>query len=269
MTKIKAFRNDAIEKVTGAAKYSGDFTMGGMLTAKVLWPKHPVAKIKKIDIKEAEKIQGVEKIITRKDIKGPNLAAVFEPYDRPVLIGEGDQVKFLGDALAIVIGKDDDTAAKALEKIKVDYEILEGIYSLEESLEKNDPFFEKEIKKGNLDQGFKESQIIVESKCHFPYVEHSYLEAEAGYSYVDNQGVINVVFGSQNLARHHRMVCKALDLPFAKVRLSCPYIGGAFGGKHSNSVQVYLALIAQVVKKPVKMVWTRKKPSLQAAKDTN
>ncbi len=257
MNKAVPFRNDAVEKVTGAAKYSGDFAMGDMLHAKVLWPKYPVAKIKKIDISEAEKITGVERIITRKDVTGPNLAAVFEPYDRPVLVGEGEEVKFLADALAIIIAVSEEIAEDALEKIEVEYEPLPGVFTIEESMAKNEPFYVTEIKKGDIKEGFSEADIIVENECYFPYAEHSYIEPEAGYSYTDSQGVINVCYGSQNLSRHHRMVCKSLDLPFHKVRLYSPYIGGAFGGKHSNSVQVYLALIATLVKKPVKMVWTR------------
>ncbi|MDD4835185.1 MAG: molybdopterin-dependent oxidoreductase, partial [Lutispora sp.] len=195
--------------------------------------------------------------MTSKDIEGPNLAAVFESYDRPVLVEEGGKVEFLADALAIVVAKDEETAEKAIEKIIVEYDSLPGIFTLEESMDKNEPCFVSEIKKGDLGEGFEKASVIVENECVFPYVEHSYIEPEAGYSFIDSQGVINVCYGSQNLSRHHRMVCKALDLPFHKVRLYSPYIGGAFGGKHSNSVQVYLALLAHVVKKPVKMVWTR------------
>ena len=257
MSKVKAFRNDAVEKVTGNAKYSGDFHMAGMLYAKVLWPKYPVAKVNKIDISQAEKITGIEKIVTRKDVEGPNLAAVFEPYDRPVLVGEGEEVKFLADALAIVVAANEEIAQEALEKISVEYELLPGIFTLEESMAENQPFSTIGIKKGDIEEGFKKAEVIVENHCTFPYAEHSYIEPEAGYSYTDSQGVTNVCYGSQNLSRHHRMVCKALDLPFHKVRLYSPYIGGAFGGKHSNSVQVYLALLAQVIKKPVKMIWTR------------
>lgn len=257
MNDTKPFRNDAIEKVTGAAKYSGDFTMADMLYAKILWPKYPVAKIKKIDTSEAEKVAGVEKIITRKDIKGLNLAAVFEPYDRPVLVGEGEEVRFLADALAIAVATTEEIAKAALDKINVEYEPLPGIFTLEEAQSKSEPFYKAEIKKGNIDDGFSKSDVLIEHNCFFPYVEHAYLEPEAGYSYVDSQGVINVCYGSQNLARHHRMICKSLGLPLNKVRLCSPYIGGAFGGKHSISVQIYLALIADVVKKPVKLVWTR------------
>lgn len=257
MNKVKPFRNDAVEKVTGNARYSGDFHMDGMLCAKVLWPKYPVARINKIDISKAEAVAGVEKVVTRRDIDGPNLAAVFEPYDRPVLVGAGEEVRFLGDALAIVVAVNEEIAEKALEKIEVEYEPLPGVYTLEESMAVNQPYSVSEITKGDIEEGFKKAEIIVENHCAFPYAEHSYIEPEAGYSYIDNQGVINVCYGSQNLSRHHRMVCKSLGLPFHKVRLYSPYIGGAFGGKHSNSVQVYLALLAHVVKKPVKMVWSR------------
>lgn len=257
MNKTKPFRNDAIEKVTGHAKYSADFIESDMLCAKVLWPKYPVANIKKIDINLAEKIEGVKKIVTRKDILGPNLAAVFEPYDRPILIGEGEQVKFLGDALAIVVAVSEEIAEKALKEIVVDYEILPGIFTLEDSMKETDPVYKSEIKKGDIEKGFSNSDIIIENECYFPYIDHVCLEPEAGYAFTDSQGIINVCYGSQNLSRHHRMICNSLELPYHKVRLHSPYIGGAFGRKHSNSVQVYLALIASLINEPVKMIWTR------------
>jgi len=257
MSNASDIRIDVLEKVTGNAKYSGDYNMVGMLHAKILWPKYPVAKIIKIDTSRAEKMYGVEKVITRKHIKGTNLSGIFEPYDRPVLVGENEEVKFLGDALAIVVANSEEIAVEALEKIEVDYEPLPGIFTSEEAMEKSKPCYTFENKKGNIKEGFLKVYCIIENEYEFPYVEHAYLEPESGYAFVDGQGVVNVCYGSQNLARHHRTICKSLGLSYNKVRLYSPYIGGAFGGKHAISVQIYLTLAAHIVKKPVKLVWTR------------
>jgi CO/xanthine dehydrogenase Mo-binding subunit len=251
-------RIDVFEKVTGNARYSGDYNLVGMLHAKILWPKYPAAKIIKIDTSEAEKMSGVEKVITRKHIvNGTNLSGIFEPYDRPVLVGENEEVRFRGDALAIVVAETEEIAAEAVEKIEVEYEILPGIFTVEEAMEKSTPCFVFENKKGNIKEGFSKAEVVFEREFEFPYIEHAYMEPESGYAFVDGQGVINVCYGSQNLGRHHRMICESLGLSYNKVRLFSPYIGGGFGGKHAISVQIYLTLAAHVVKKPVKLVWTR------------
>jgi len=269
MINVKSFRADTIEKVTGNAKFSSDFNMLDMLHAKILWPKYPVAKIIRIDTSKAENMPGVEKVVTRKDIIGSNRAAIYDPYDQPILVGEGEEVKCQGDAIAIVVADTEEIATEALENIEIEYKPLPGIFTLEEAMEKTKPFFESEIKKGDIGKGFSNAEFIVEQEYDFPYVDHVYMEPDAGYAFMDGQGVINVCYGSQNLARHHRMVCKSLGLAFSKVRLYSPYIGGAFGGKHSFSVQVYLALLVLLLRKPVKLVWTREEVFFASSKRHN
>lgn len=258
MHKVNPFRVDALEKVTGTAQYSGDYYMDGMLEVSVCWPPAPCARIIKIDTSLAEQAPGVYRVVTRKDIvRGNNKVAVFDPFDRPILVGEGEEVRFGGDAVALVVAETKDQADRARELIKVDYEELPAINSLEEARGKIEPHLEKRVEKGNVEEGFAKSDVIVERRYSVPLVEHVYLEPEGGYAYKDNRGTINVCFGSQNLGRHHRMVCKSLELPFSKVRLCGPYIGGAFGGKHSFSVQVYLTLLGSLIDRPVRLVFTR------------
>jgi CO/xanthine dehydrogenase Mo-binding subunit len=257
MPDVKPFRQDAISKVTGRAMYSGDFYMPGMLYAKILWHKYPVAKITKIDTSKAENLPGVEKIITRKDITGPNKAGVFDPYDRPILVGEGEEVKFAADALAIVVAKTEESACEALDHIDVEYEILPGIYTLKDAVRKTEPIHTTEIKRGNVEEAFSKSDVIIEKEFYIPYAEHAYLEPEAGYAYMDELGVINICLGTQNIMRHQRMICKSLGLPYSKIRISVPFMGGGFGGKHAFSIQVYLALAVKILQKPVRLVWSR------------
>lgn len=257
MHKIKSFRRDALDKVTGAAKYSGDFQMDGMLYAKILWPPVPSCRILSIHTEKAAAAPGVARVITRADITGPNLAAVFEPYDRPVLVGEGEPVRFAADALALVVAESEDEAARALGLIEVAYEETPAAHTVEQARDTQEPCFEKLIQKGDVAADFSRADLVLEGEYETPYAEHAYIEPEAGYAYVDNDGTINVCYGSQNLGRHHRMICKSLGLPFHKVRLCAPYIGGAFGGKQSFSVQVYLTLMAHLLRRPVRLVWTR------------
>ena len=100
MSEVKAFRLDAVDKVTGRAKYGADYYDPHMLYAKVCWAPAPHCRINKIDISEAKAIPGVYGIVTRKDITGPNLTGVFTVFDRPVLVGEGEECKFVQDAIA-------------------------------------------------------------------------------------------------------------------------------------------------------------------------
>lgn len=273
MDKTKPFRSDALDKVTGAAKYSADFFMDGMVYAKVLWPPAPCAKILKIDTSEAEKAPGVIRVFTRKDIMGTNLSGMYDTLDRPILVGEGEVVRFMADAIALVAAESEDQAERALELIHVDYEELHAVHTVEQAkAEGIEPNCIRAFKNGDVEKGFAESAVIVEQEFFNPYGEHAYIEPEGGYAYIDNDGTINVCVGSQHLVQQQRYACKALGYPFHKVRLYSPYVGGGFGGKHSVSVHVFLTLMANLLKRPVRLVWTReesmsfscKKQSLRA-----
>lgn len=256
--KTNPFRADAVQKVKGQTLYAADYTMPGMLYAKTLWTEQINAVIKNIDTYEAEKMPGVERVITAKDIKGTNLANIFLPYDRPVLIPIGGKACFAGDSLALVVADTEEHAAQAVKKIRVHYEPFEGPYTLEEAKNMGiEPYKCFAYKKGDIEQGFREADYVFEETFKFPMVEHAYLETECGFAYTDGTGVVNLVFGSQNLGRHHRMLSESLGISNARLRIISPHVGGGFGGKHSISVQNHLVLAAMVTGKPVKMVWSR------------
>lgn len=257
-------RADIYEKVTGNAMYSGDAVQPNMLYAKILWPKMPRARILKIDTEEAEALPGVKRVITRRDIRGSNLCGTFEPFDRPVLVGEGEEVRFLADALAIVVASDEVTAACGCSLIQVEYQPLKGVYTLDEAMAEEEPCFTFPVQKGDTEKAMREADIVLTAEYNIPYLEHAFIEPEAGWVHVDGQGIINVCFATQNLARHHRAICKSLGLPYNKVRLYSPYIGGAFGGRHAISVQIFLTLIGSVIKQPVRLTFTREESMLSS-----
>lgn len=258
MNNTRPFRNDIMDKVTGSAKYSADFHMDNMVYAKILWPTVPKARIIKIDTSEAENSPGVVRIVTRKDITGSNVSGMYHVQDRPILVGEGEEVRFLADALALVAAKTEEEAERACKLIHVEYEELPAINSVEQAKAENQiPCFEHSYIKGDVEIGFSEAAVIVEGEYNSPYSEHAYIEPEGGYAYIDNNGTINVCYGTQDITQNHRMVCKALGYPYNKVRLHIPYVGGGFGGKHSMSVHVYLALLVNILQQPVRLVWTR------------
>lgn len=258
MHDVKAFRLDAIDKATGRAKYGADYYDATMWHAKVLWSPAPHARILKIDTAEAEKAPGVRGIVTRKDIKGPNLTGVFQIFDRPVLVGEGEEAKFVCDALALIAADTEDEAARARDLIRVEYEELDAVHSTDQALaQKEAPCIERSIRIGDIAAGWNQAVVTVEESYYIPYGDHAYIETEGGYACLDANGVITVYCGTQDARMNQRSICRALDYPYHKVRVCSPYVGGAFGGKHLLSVQPYLVLMAQVLQHSVHLAWTR------------
>jgi CO/xanthine dehydrogenase Mo-binding subunit len=267
MEQTKQFRMDAIDKVTGKAKFSNDFYFMNMLYAKVVWPDIPYGMVKKIETHEAEQQPGVVKVITRKDITGPNLSGIFTVFDRPVLIGENEIIRYESDPIAIVVAKSEQEALHAAKMIRVTYEEWPHSKTVEEAIKNGDePFYENTLVKGDIEKGLSEADVTVTRTYQFPLGEHAYIEPEAGVVYRDAQNVINIIVGSQDLTQNQRMICRSLDLPFHKVKLRTPYVGGAFGGKHAMSVQVYLALIGSLIEQPVKLAWTRRESIIHSCK---
>lgn len=258
MHDVKSFRLDAIDKVTGRAKYGADYYDQNMLYAKILYSPVPHARILKIDTSAAEKAPGVYRILTRKDITGPNLTGVFEIFDRPILVGEGEETRFIQDALALIAADTEDQAARARDMIRVEYEELPAVHSTQQALAQGEaPCVTRAIQKGNIEDGWKQAAVVVEEEYFIPYQDHAYIEPEGGYATVDDHGVTVVYEGTQDVRANHRSVCRALDYPFHRVRMHAPYVGGAFGGKHLLTLQPYLTLLATVLQRSVHLTWTR------------
>ena len=269
-------RIDAKAKVTGEALYPGDFNMDHQLYMKVLFAKVPHAVVKSIDISDAEKINGVVLILTARDV--PNNEYGLGTPDQPVLCGPGsnkpygDHVRFVGDQVALVIAETEEIASQARDLIKVEYQELPVTSTIEEArLEKlplvhpdlgSNTFCHFKIRKGDIDEGFKKSDVIVESEYRTPIQEHAYLQPEAGISYLDDQERITVVVGGQWVHEDQEQIAHSLNLPLEKIRVIYPAIGGAFGGREDMSVQIILALAVmrlheKGINRPVKTIWTR------------
>lgn len=258
MTGSAAVRPDAVAKALGTARYSADIAYKDMLYAKALWPAQVPCLVKAIDASQAQSLPGVVKVILAADIQGANISGLYEPYDRPVLIAPGREAKFMMDALALVVAEREDIAAAALKLIEVDYAPLPGVYTVSDAVAAgNEPYIVFERENGDADGALAQADLVLEGSYEMPWLEHAYMEPEAGYSFMDDHGVIQVCFGSQNHARHHRAICKSLGLSYHRVRLTTPFVGGGFGGKHELTIQIYLALIGQLVRRPCKMTWTR------------
>lgn len=266
-------RLDAPSKVAGRLRYAGDMVMPDMLHMQVLRSPHAHARIKSIDTAAAEALEGVACVITADDVPGKDGFGVFV-HDQPVMAR--GVVRYVGEAVAAVAAEDVATARRALALIKVDYEELPAVFDAEEALKPGAPVIHDyaqdnivkhiPIRKGDVEQGFKDADLIVENTYETQQVEHAYLEPEAGIAYVDHDDVVTVISPSQNITHHRHMLSTIIDKPINKVRFIMSPVGGGFGGKEDMIYQGMLALAAMKTHRPVKLVFTREESIIASAK---
>jgi CO/xanthine dehydrogenase Mo-binding subunit len=266
-------RVDARGKVTGETLYSGDLTMPDMLHMKVLLSERPHARVLSIDTNQAEAAPGVVAVYTAKDIPVNEYGLQWQ--DQPVLCGPGsskpgaDVVRFVGDQVAAVVAQTEAQAAAALKLIQVDYDDLPVVTDPVEAIKPDAPRVHEhigdsnicvhyKIRKGNVEEGFARADVIVEAEYRTPVQEHAYLQPEAGLSYLDEEGRITIACGGQWTHEDRHQVAHALGMPNEDIRIVYPAIGGAFGGREDMSVQIVLALATWKLRKPVKIVWSRR-----------
>lgn len=195
---------DALEKVLGEAQYGADLHVIEPLHLKVVRTPKRHARILKIETGEALKVRGVERIFTAKDIPGKNLIGTIVK-DQPVLAS--DRVRCIGDPVALVAAKTMEAAEEAARKVGVVYQDLPSIKNPEEALklyapmihDKGNLLFEMNVVKGDVQAGFREAEIIVEKTYTTTWVEHAYLEPDAGVSYIDEEGRVTVICPTQNV----------------------------------------------------------------------
>lgn len=265
-------RVDARGKVTGETPYSGDLTMPGMLHMKMLFAGRPHARVKAVRIEKAKAAPGVVEVLTARDVPVNEYGLQWQ--DQPVLCGPGsakpgtDIVRFVGDQVAAVVAETEAQAAAAVKLIEVDYEDLPVVSDARAAMHPDSPRVHEhigdsnicvhyKIRKGAVEAAFAQADVIVEGEYHTPVQEHAYLQPEAGLAYLDEEGRIAIVCGGQWVHEDQHQVAHALGLPNEQVRIIYPAIGGAFGGREDMSVQIVLALAAQKLNRPVRIIWTR------------
>lgn len=258
-------RIDAVAKVTGQAKYPGDLTMPGMLHMKILFAERPHARIVCLDTSRAETYPGVVAVLTAKDV--PVNEFGLQQRDQPVLCG--DVVRFVGDKIALVVAETEKAATAARDFIEVEFEDLPVVADPIAAMKSNAPLVHPErgdsnicvhykIRKGDVAPGFAQADVIVESDYQLPFQEHAYLQPEAGMAYIDDEGRVTVQVAGQWPHADREQIAHALALLVEQVRVIYPAIGGAFGGREDMSVQIVLALAAWKLRRPVKIIWSRR-----------
>ena len=265
-------RVDALGKAVGHTTYAGDFTMPNMLHARVFRSTKAHARIKRLEVSRTLALSGVACVLTAADLKDAGKLTTDMPgqtgqkrragSDAQVLAAE--VVRFVGEPIALVAAETIDIAQQALELIEIEYEPLAGVFDPLEAMRPGAPVLyepdnivaRRKIRRGDVDAGMAAADLIVENTFRVPFVEHAYLEPEAGLAWVDEQGVINIRVCTQ-VVEHFRSIARALGVPQNKIRIRGAMVGGGFGGKEDITVEIFLALLARYTGRPVQLIFTR------------
>lgn len=262
---ISLQKYEAFQTALGYRKFINDYYEPDMLHAALLFSEYPRAKVLKIDINEAEKIPGVIKVLTAKDVPGKRyVGLIFK--DWPLMIAEGEITRYIGDVIAGVVATSLDVARKALTHIKVKYEPLKAITDVYEAIKETSETVHPDksnildqciiMHGGNTKEILQNSKFIASGHYETQRIEHAFLETEAALAKPDGDG-IHLLCNSQGIYVDRTQIASILNLPESKVRITLVSTGGGFGGKEDMTVQGHAALFCWVLKKPVKLVLTR------------
>ncbi|HEY9764729.1 MAG TPA: molybdopterin cofactor-binding domain-containing protein, partial [Chroococcales cyanobacterium] len=215
-------RVDGWPKLLGKAKYTADHSFEGMLFAAVKRADFPHARIESIDVKGAE-LPGVEAIMLEGDIPGNPRFGALNPH-QPVLTS--DVVRYLGDGIALVAAKSEKIAREAAKRIVVSYQELPGLFDPREARKseisihpEGNEIVHHVLRKGEVNKGFSEADVILERDYQTQFQEHAYLEPEAAVAVPLPDGGVTVYGSMQHPFTTRRVVARVLGLPLAKVRI--------------------------------------------------
>lgn len=257
-------RPDAIDKVTGESKFSDDITFEGMLFASVKRAGVPHAIVTRIGVEKARRLRGVRAVLTAEDIPGANDHGLVV-HDWPVLVGAGERVRYVGDAVAIVAAETREIAVRAADSIEVEFELLEPVTDPVKARQADAPTLHPKgnllkhikVRKGDMQQGFAQADIVLEHTFHTAITEHAFIEPECSIARLTPEGRVEVYVGSQIPYADRNQIARVLGWPEEQVRVRGMMIGGGFGGKEDIAGQIHAALLAQATGRPVKLLFDR------------
>ncbi|MGC7872957.1 xanthine dehydrogenase family protein molybdopterin-binding subunit [Desulfosporosinus sp. SYSU MS00001] len=272
---------DGMSIAMGKPAYTEDLAMPQALVLKILRSPHAFAKIISIDTSKAELVEGVECILTYKDVPKERFTLAGQsypepsPYDRLIL---ENVVRYVGDEVAIIAAVDEKTALKAMKLINVNYEVLEPVLDFEKAIGHSSVVHFEEDLSCNFDIGLHKEKNIVSSHeqavgdvekvledCEFvvedvyyPQAQaHAMMETYRSFTYQDHMGRLVVVSSTQVPFHIKRQLARALQIPATKIRVIKPRIGGGFGGKQTGAGDVFAALVTLRTGKPAMIIYDR------------
>ena len=260
----RQIRPDAVEKVTGAAKFTDDLKFSGMLHAAVKRAEIPHGILKQLQTESAAAVPGVVAVLTAADIPGEqNHGLVI--YDWPALVGIGERVRYVGDAVAIVAAESRAAALYAVSLIEAEFDPLEVVPTAVRAKEDGAPQLHAKgnllkhikVRKGEMARGFAEADLILEHVFHTPPTDHAFMEPECSVAVPLDNGRMEIYVGSQIPYSDRNQVARTLGWPEDRVRIVGQLMGGGFGGKEDIAGQIHAALLANATGRPVKLLWDR------------
>ncbi len=257
-------RHDGVDKVIGTAIYTDDLQFDGMLYAKTRRALIPHGFLKKLDISKAKALKGVVAVLTAEDVPGEkNHGLVI--YDWPVMVGIGERARYVGDAIAIVAAETQEIAEHAVSLIEAEFDLQPVIANPVQALQEGQPQLHEKgnllkhikVRKGDMDKGFAESDVILEHTFHTATTDHAFIEPECSIAVPTSAGRMEIYVGSQIPYQDRLQVARALGWDEMRVRIVGQLMGGGFGGKEDIMGQIHSALLANVTGKPVKLLFDR------------
>ncbi len=257
-------RPDSVEKVTGAAIYTDDLHFPNMLHARVRRAGIPHGIVKRLDVSKARAFPGVAAVLTADDIPGEHYHGLVIK-DWPSLVGVGERVRYLGDSVALVAAETLEIAVQALALIEVEFEehpvVRDPVQSLKPETESLHPkgnlLKHIKVRKGDVEEGFAQSDVVLEHTFHTGFVDHAFLEPECSIARLTPDERMEIYVGSQIPYSDRYDVARALGWPEDRVRVIGQLVGGGFGGKEDIMGQIHVALLALATHRPVKLLFDR------------
>jgi len=258
---------DGVLKATGKAAFGADTSLPGMLHGKILRSTVAHAKILNIDVSAALQLPGVKAVITGKDFPWGTKFGFSSQYRDQAPLAQ-DKVRYIGDELAAVAAVDEDIAEEALDLIKVDYEILSAVFDPFEAMKEGAPLIhetnpnnicaEAHIEFGDVEKGFRESDLVREDEFHTQAVKHGFIEPHAALALWEPSGNVTIWANKQSPYVASRKMAMALGLKPSQLRLVQTYIGGGFGSARSDphALDFCAVMLSKKTGRPVKIVYT-------------
>ncbi|MCL5961072.1 MAG: 4-hydroxybenzoyl-CoA reductase subunit alpha [Chloroflexi bacterium] len=258
-------KKDARVKATGRAKYTGDLKFPGMLYGKILWSPYAHARIVSIDTSKAEALPGVKAVISGKDV--PDVYYGLSParYDEQVLCK--DKARFVGDKVAAVAAIDEETAAKAVGLIEVEWEVLPPVLDPLHAMDEDQALVHEKYPRnisveihqnfGDVDEAFKDAYLVRKDVFRGQRANHAAMEPHAAISQFEN-GKLTVYSSSQSPHYMQYGLARTFGMKMGDVRVLKTFVGGGFGGKLEPGPAEFVgAALAMKTGRPVKIVFDR------------
>jgi selenium-dependent xanthine dehydrogenase len=254
---------NARDVVLGRRVFVGDMRREGMLHGALKYSDHPRARVLSIDISKASTLQGVVRVFTAGDIPGDRIVGIITK-DWPLMIGEGEVTRYIGDVLACVVAETEEIARKATEMIEIRYEVLppvtDPLVALGPLTPKIHPggnlLSQSLVRRGDVEKALKSSAFVSRGRYTTQRIEHAFAEPEASLAEPWEKGV-KIFSQGQGAYEDRKQIAQLLKLREKQVHVIQVETGGAFGGKEDLSVQGHAALLAFLLKKPVRIVLNR------------